>query len=92
MNGTWFQLISNGTTSINNGTNGLQKLDTVVRLAQKHNVFVIFSLTNNWNPQASDSIVDRPINFATRDTTSTINATAQRNFLSNQYGPLSLCP
>jgi mannan endo-1,4-beta-mannosidase len=92
VNGTWFQLISNGITSINNGTNGLQKLDTVVRLAQKHNVFVILSLTNNWNPQASDSIVDRPISFEARDTTSTINATAQRNFLSNQYGPLSLRP
>lgn len=79
-------------TSINNGPNGLQKLDTVVRLAQKHNLFLILSLTNNWNPQPSDSIVYRPINFTTRDTTTIDNASAQRNFLSNQYGPLSFYP
>ncbi|KAG1837622.1 glycoside hydrolase family 5 protein [Suillus subalutaceus] len=38
--GTWFQLVQNGTTTINDGPTGLQKLDTVV----------IMSLTNNWNP------------------------------------------
>ena len=89
-NGTWFQHINNdGTLTINNGTNGLQKLDTVVQLAEKHRLFLILSLTNNWNPLPNDSIVDYPINFTTRDTTSSTNTTTlPRNFLSNQYGKL----
>ena len=48
--GTWFQLIADGTTKINEGPNGLQKLDTVIRLAEKHKIHVLLSLTNNWNP------------------------------------------
>ncbi|KAF9466797.1 glycoside hydrolase superfamily [Collybia nuda] len=48
--GTWFQHISNnGTITINNGTNGLQKLDTMVQLAQKHGLYLLLSLTNNWS-------------------------------------------
>jgi len=48
--GTWFQLIANGTTKINDGPNGLQKLDTIMRLAEKHKIHILLSLTNNWNP------------------------------------------
>jgi len=48
--GTWFQLIANGKTQINDGPNGLQKLDTVLRLAEKHKIHILLSLTNNWNP------------------------------------------
>ncbi|PFH54361.1 glycoside hydrolase family 5 protein [Amanita thiersii Skay4041] len=83
-NGTWFQLIANGTTTINNGTNGLQKLDQVVQLAEKHKLFLLMSLTNNWNPQPTDSIVDSPIGFSARDVTNT--TTRSRNVLSNDYG------
>lgn len=91
-NGTWFQHInSNGTLTINNGTNGLQKLDTVVQLAEKHRLFLILSLTNNWNPLPNDSIVNYPINFTTRDTTNSTNTTTlPRNFLSNQYGGMDV--
>ena len=46
------------------------------------------SLTNNWNPQPSDSIVNSPNNLVARWAT---KVTAQRNHLSNQYGPFSLC-
>lgn len=72
VNGTWFQLIENGTITINNGTNGLQKLDTVVRLAEKHGLFLQMALTNNWNPLPN--------------TTAGANDTLPRNTLSNGYG------
>lgn len=69
-NGTWFQLIANGTTTFNNGTNGIQKLDTVVNLAKKHGLYLLLSLTNNWNPVA-------PANDP---------SIKGRNSLSNDYG------
>ncbi|KAG7452522.1 glycoside hydrolase [Guyanagaster necrorhizus] len=70
-NQTWFQLIDkNGTLTVNNGTNGLQKLDFVLKAAHECNVFVIISLTNNWNPVANSST----------------NDTRPRNTLSNDYG------
>ncbi|KAK2466921.1 hypothetical protein APHAL10511_001179 [Amanita phalloides] len=86
-NGTWFQLITNRGLFINNGPNGLQKLDTVVRLAEKHHLFLILTLTNNWNPEPADSIVNLPINFTTRNL---FNPSLQRNFLSNQYGGMDV--
>ncbi len=55
-NQTWFQLINkDGTVTINNGTNGLQKLDLVLEAAHECNILVIISLTNNWNPIANSS-------------------------------------
>ena len=50
-NGTWFQRISNGTVEINTGPNGLQKLDLVLKHAQRLGLYVVLSLTNNWNPR-----------------------------------------
>lgn len=50
-NGTWFQSVQNGTLVINDGPSGLQKLDKVMELAQKHGLYILLSLTNNWNPQ-----------------------------------------
>ncbi|KAG2132512.1 glycoside hydrolase family 5 protein [Suillus bovinus] len=50
VNGTWFQLIQNGTVSVNAGPNGLQKLDTIIQMAEQHGLYIILSLTNNWNP------------------------------------------
>ncbi|KAF8163296.1 glycoside hydrolase family 5 protein [Crassisporium funariophilum] len=85
-NGTWFQLIANGTTSINNGTNGLQKLDTVVRLAEKHGIFLLLSLTNNWNPRPLlDNLGAGPA-LSGRDVTPNTNNSLPRNTLSNDYG------
>jgi mannan endo-1,4-beta-mannosidase len=66
--GTWFQLIpKNGTTQINDGPNGLQKLDTILRLAEKHGIFVILSLTNNWGPRATGGVFNTPRNYLSND-------------------------
>ena len=90
-NGTWFQLIANGTTKINTGANGLQKLDTVVELARQKGLLLILSLTNNWNPlplidgtEATD--VDVENSLRRRDVTVGTNNSLLRNTLSNDYG------
>ncbi|THH10210.1 hypothetical protein EW145_g1499 [Phellinidium pouzarii] len=89
-NGTWFQLIQNGTTLINNGTNGLQKLDKVVQLAEEAGVLLILSLTNNWNPlPLIDNTTIVPVDgssLARRDVTLGTNNTLPRNTLSNDFG------
>lgn len=84
VNGTWFQLIGNGTTTINNGTNGLQKLDTLVSLAEKHGIFLQLSLTNNWNPLPL--LDDTTAGVSARDVTQGTNNSLPRNTLSNDYG------
>lgn len=78
--GTWFQLIANGTTSVNEGPNGLQKLDTVVRLAEKHGIYLMLTLTNNWNPRP---LFDGGLK---RDVTPGTDNDLPRNTLSNDYG------
>ncbi|KAF5380977.1 hypothetical protein D9615_003950 [Tricholomella constricta] len=85
-NGTWFQLITNGTVTINDGPNGLQKLDKVVELAQKHGLYVLLSLTNNWSPIPG---IDKPlppgfnpIQIRQLQGTNGDNATLPRNALS----------
>ena len=85
VNGTWFQLIANGTTVINDGPNGLQKLDTVIKLAEKHGLFVLPSLTNNWNPHPLDNQA-AGLSISSRDATSGANNVLPRNTLSNDYG------
>jgi mannan endo-1,4-beta-mannosidase len=60
-------LIAGGTTQINDGPNGLQKLDIILQLAQKHGIFVILSLTNNWDPRASGAHFNTPRNFLSND-------------------------
>ncbi|KAG1831766.1 glycoside hydrolase family 5 protein [Suillus variegatus] len=62
VNGTWLQLIQNGTVSVNNGPNGLQKLDTVIQLAEEQGLYVILSLTNNWDPVPLSNTT-RPRNY-----------------------------
>ncbi|PPQ66080.1 hypothetical protein CVT26_010822 [Gymnopilus dilepis] len=89
-NGTWFQLIANGTTTINNGTNGLQKLDTVVRLAEKHGIFLHLSLTNNWNPLPLIDNTTAGLSISARDVTNGTNNTLPRNTLSNDYGGMDV--
>jgi mannan endo-1,4-beta-mannosidase len=85
--GTWFQLIANGKTTINNGTNGLPRLDKVVELAEKHGIYLLLSLTNNWNPLPGiDKNSSSMPNAIRRDITPGTNSTFNRNFLSNDYG------
>jgi mannan endo-1,4-beta-mannosidase len=72
--GFFFQVIANGTTTINTGPNGLQRLDTVLKFAEQYGIKVIFSLTNNWNP------------IAQKSSASGAPPPLPRNFLSNDYG------
>jgi len=78
--GTWFQLVQNGTTTINDGPNGLQKLDTVIQMAEQQGLYVIMSLTNNWNPVPNTTSTGT----ATPDVLASV--TFPRNTLSNDYG------
>lgn len=94
-NGTWFQLIQNGTTVINDGPNGLQKLDKVMELAQKHGLYILLSLTNNWNPRPlTDSInITDPLSvfrLGRRDVTPGTNNSFPRGTLSNDYGAITV--
>ncbi|KAG5652740.1 hypothetical protein H0H81_003881 [Sphagnurus paluster] len=81
--GTWFQLISNGTLTINDGPNGIQKLDKVIELAQKHGIYVLLSLTNNWSPIVG---IDQPLPARFTPRQNVANTTLPRNALSNSYG------
>lgn len=38
---------------INNGTDGLQRLDKVVETADKYGLKLLLTLTNNWNPEST---------------------------------------
>ena len=69
--GSWLHLIKDGNTTFNTGPNGIQRLDKVIELAKEYNIYVYFSLTNNWFPivnAANDS------------------SALPRNYLSNYYG------
>lgn len=56
-----------------------------MRLAEKHGLFLILSLTNNWNPRPLlDS--SHPLAISARDVTPDTNNTLPRNTLSNDYG------
>jgi len=62
----------------------------VVRLAEKHGIFLQLSLTNNWNPLP---LVDNPavgISIGARDVTQGTNNNLSRNTLSNDYGGMDV--
>ncbi|KAJ6596886.1 glycoside hydrolase family 5 protein [Mycena vulgaris] len=85
-NGTWFQLIANGTTSVNlNETTGLPKLDRIISMAEKHGIYLLLSLTNNWNPLPLDNITNGTAGGILRRDVATNNS-LPRNFLSNDFG------
>lgn len=44
-----FQVLSGGKAKINEGTNGLQRLDAVVKAAEKHNLKLVIPFVNNWD-------------------------------------------
>jgi len=92
INGTWFQLVGNGTVSVNDGPNGLQKLDTVVQMAEEHGLYVILSLTNNWYPLLNSTAQSAGSTIVTRHVTAGTNNSLPRNYLSNDYGQCSSCP
>ncbi|KAJ2925251.1 hypothetical protein H1R20_g11829, partial [Candolleomyces eurysporus] len=49
--GPYFQILSGGSATVNEGPDGLQRLDKVVACAQKYGIRLILTLTNNWNPE-----------------------------------------
>ena len=69
--GSWLQLFQHGNTTINTGSNGIQRLDKVIQFAKQYNIYVYFSLTNNWFPT-----INAPNG----------TCTLPRNYLSNNYG------
>ena len=72
--GGWLQLIKDGNTTINTGATGIQRLDKVIKIAKEFNIYVQFSLTNNWFPT-----VNAP---PPKSNTTSL----PRNYLSNNYG------
>ncbi|KAJ7097935.1 glycoside hydrolase family 5 protein [Mycena belliarum] len=89
-NGTWFQLLANGTTSVNlNETNGLPKLDRpslqIISMAEKHGIYLLMTLTNNWNPMPHDNITNTTNTPMLRRDVATNNS-LPRNSLSSDYG------
>ncbi|KAG6900896.1 hypothetical protein C0993_010015 [Termitomyces sp. T159_Od127] len=85
-NGTWFQLIRDGKQFLNTGPNGLQKLDKVIELAQKHGLYVVLSLTNNWSANATDPRLGINQTLPDGFNLTASNTTLPRNTLSNSYG------
>ena len=73
--GSWILLIKDGNTTVNTGTNGIQRLDRIVKLAKEFNIYVSFALTNNWFPTINAPPPPKgdppPL---------------PRNYLSNHYG------
>ncbi|KAF6765198.1 glycoside hydrolase family 5 protein [Ephemerocybe angulata] len=77
--GTWFaQVGKDGELTINDGPNGLQKLDTVVKLAEENGLYLQLALTNNWNP--SETTISKRNNDGSKP----------RNALSNDYGGMDV--
>ncbi|KAJ5109535.1 hypothetical protein N7456_006210 [Penicillium angulare] len=45
----YYQLLSDGTATINTGSDGLERLDYVVSSAEKHDIKLIINFVNNWS-------------------------------------------
>jgi len=74
--GSWLLLIKDGKTTVNTESNGIQRLDKIIKLAKEYNIYLHFSLTNNWFPTANAP----PSPRAGPD------SPLPRNYLSNHYG------
>lgn len=61
--GSWLLLIKDGNTTINAGPNGIQRLDKIIAFAKQYNIYVYFSLTNNWFPFVNEPVSSLPRNF-----------------------------
>ncbi|CCO27112.1 putative mannan endo-1,4-beta-mannosidase F [Rhizoctonia solani AG-1 IB] len=51
--GTYYQLWSGSTATVNTGADGLAKFDTVVAAAKAAGIRLIIALTNNWSGKSS---------------------------------------
>ncbi len=72
------KILNGGKASINDGANGLQRLDKVVATANKYGIKLLLTLTNNWNPERAmpNTAWNR------RENTGDL----PRGFLGNDYG------
>ncbi|KAI0281385.1 glycoside hydrolase superfamily [Russula aff. rugulosa BPL654] len=61
--GSWLLLIKDGNTTTNPGPNGIQRLDKIIAIAKQYNIYVYFSLTNNWFPFVNEPVSSLPRNF-----------------------------
>jgi mannan endo-1,4-beta-mannosidase len=61
--GSWLLLIKDGNTTTNPGPNGIQRLDKIIAIAKQYNIYVYFSLTNNWFPSVNEPVSSLPRNF-----------------------------
>jgi len=82
LSGTYFQILQDGTATINEGLDGLQRLDKVVAAANKYDLKILFTLTNNWNPQREEPSVS----FKRWNDQEVL----PRGYLSNDYGGMDL--
>jgi mannan endo-1,4-beta-mannosidase len=80
--GTYFQILQNGKATINDGADGLQRLDQVVAAAKKYGVRLLLTLTNNWNPE-------RPMPSSSWNRRENSGG-LPRAYLSNDYGGMDL--
>jgi len=75
----------NGTITINEGPSGLQRLDTIINLAEEKGLLIQFALTNNWNPEKNAT--NGTTTLTKRQSDGTVaNVTVPRGTLSNDYG------
>lgn len=79
--GTYFQILNGGKATINDGPDGLERLDKLVATASKYGIKVLLTLTNNWNP------VRPPASSSWNRRT---NNELPRGYLSNDYGGMDL--
>ena len=73
--GSWLLLIKNGNLTVNTASNGIQRLDSIIKFAEEYNIYVYVSLTNNWFPS-----VNAP------PSPEADSCALPRNYLSNNYG------
>ncbi|KAF9526289.1 glycoside hydrolase family 5 protein [Crepidotus variabilis] len=79
--GPYFQILDATSSTINDGADGLQRLDKLVATASKYGIKVLLSLTNNWNPERPEA----SSSWNRRD-----NNALPRGYLSNDYGGMDL--
>lgn len=78
------KILQGGNSSINEGSDGLQRLDKVVATAEQYGIKLIMTLTNNWNPertQPPSTAVGRRNNN---------NTVLPRGTSSNDYGGMDM--
>ncbi len=61
--GSWLLLIKDGNTTMNTDQNGIQRLDKIISFAKQYNIYIYFSLTNNWFPFVNEPASSLPRNF-----------------------------